>query len=62
MVSNHEYIGPLKRNDFCKTCGLTDFECLGHFGHIQLPLPVFNPFLLKHVFQVRFLSTSFHFI
>ncbi|KAH9426402.1 DNA-directed RNA polymerase I subunit RPA1 [Dermatophagoides pteronyssinus] len=45
-------LGPLKRNDFCKTCGLTDFECLGHFGHIQLPLPVFNPFLLKHVFQV----------
>ncbi|OTF81118.1 hypothetical protein BLA29_010970, partial [Euroglyphus maynei] len=43
---------PLKRNDFCKTCGLTDSECLGHFGHIQLPLPVFNPFLLKHVFQV----------
>ncbi|KAH7643263.1 dna-directed rna polymerase i subunit rpa1-like protein [Dermatophagoides farinae] len=45
-------LGPLKRNDFCKTCGLTDSECLGHFGHIQLPLPVFNPFLLKHVFQV----------
>lgn len=52
MIDISIYIGPLKRNDFCKTCGLTDSECLGHFGHIQLPLPVFNPFLLKHVFQV----------
>ncbi|KAI2811349.1 DNA-directed RNA polymerase I subunit RPA1 [Blomia tropicalis] len=45
-------LGPLKRNDFCKTCGLTDSNCLGHFGHVSLPLPVFNPFLMKQLFQI----------
>ncbi|KPM03307.1 DNA-directed RNA polymerase I subunit RPA1-like protein [Sarcoptes scabiei] len=29
-----------------------DAECLGHFGHIKLPLPVFNPFLMKQIFQI----------
>lgn len=42
----------MKRNDFCKTCGLTDSNCLGHFGHVSLPLPVFNPFLMKQLFQI----------
>ncbi|KAH9399850.1 DNA-directed RNA polymerase I subunit RPA1 [Tyrophagus putrescentiae] len=56
--------GPLKRNDFCKTCGLTDSHCLGHFGHIGLPLPVFNPFLMKQLFQVlrMFCFNCHHFL
>ena len=47
--------GPLKFGDFCKTCGLNESSCLGHYGNIQLPLPVFNPFLVKQLTQVCFL-------
>ncbi|XP_023211114.1 DNA-directed RNA polymerase I subunit RPA1-like [Centruroides sculpturatus] len=39
-------LGPSEFNELCKTCGLSQFHCPGHFGHINLPLPVFNPFLL----------------
>lgn len=42
--------GPAKKNEFCKTCGLID--CSGHFGHINLPFPVFNPVLIRPLFQV----------
>lgn len=30
----------------CGTCGLTDWKCPGHFGHIELPLPVYQPLSL----------------
>lgn len=53
------FLGPLKRNDFCKTCGLTDSTCMGHYGHVQLPLPVFNPFLIRQMFQVLFSLRKF---
>ena len=51
--------GPLKMSDFCKTCGLNETTCLGHYGTIQLPLPVFNPFLVKQLTQV---SVYFSFV
>ena len=37
---------PNDRGD-CETCGLGGTRCPGHFGHIELPVPVFNPLLLK---------------
>ncbi|KAL9656988.1 hypothetical protein ABK040_007076 [Willaertia magna] len=27
----------------CVTCGLEDFFCPGHFGHVNLPQPLYNP-------------------
>lgn len=37
-------LGPLKQHgDPCHTCGEYLMKCAGHFGHIELPLPVFNP-------------------
>ncbi|CAG2111793.1 unnamed protein product [Medioppia subpectinata] len=44
--------GPAKRDEMCATCGLSEFDCCGHYGHINLSLPVFNPFLIKQLFQV----------
>lgn len=37
-------LGPLKQHgDPCHTCGDYQMKCVGHFGHMELPLPVFNP-------------------
>ncbi len=27
----------------CATCGLSHYECPGHFGHIELAVPIYNP-------------------
>lgn len=39
-------MGPLpgKSRDGCETCGKLCARCQGHCGHIELPLPVYNPF------------------
>lgn len=29
----------------CATCGLPGAACPGHFGHVELPVPVYNPLL-----------------
>ncbi|XP_071859536.1 RNA polymerase I subunit RpI1 [Bombus fervidus] len=37
-------LGPLlESSDPCGTCGCNVFKCPGHFGHIELPMPVVNP-------------------
>ncbi|GMS82240.1 hypothetical protein PENTCL1PPCAC_4415 [Pristionchus entomophagus] len=33
--------------DRCTTCDQYDFMCPGHFGHIRLDVPVFNPLLYQ---------------
>ncbi|XP_041360150.1 uncharacterized protein LOC121376369 [Gigantopelta aegis] len=45
-------LGPSERNDVCTTCGQNSVFCPGHMGHIQLPLPVFNPIYFKTLFQI----------
>ena len=52
--------GPQRAEGLCVTCGLnwTDalplhrYLCPGHFGYIQLPVPVFNPLLFSEMFAV----------
>jgi hypothetical protein len=36
----------------CTTCHLTSFDCPGHFGHIDLPAPVFHPLYMVQAFQL----------
>lgn len=36
----------------CETCKRGPKECDGHLGHISLPLPVFNPVFIRHMFQL----------
>ncbi|XP_053205787.1 DNA-directed RNA polymerase I subunit RPA1-like [Panonychus citri] len=48
-------LGPSRKDDICATCNLGDRgrdECPGHFGHITLPLPVYNPVFLRQMFQL----------
>ncbi|GAA5871370.1 hypothetical protein JCM16303_000734 [Sporobolomyces ruberrimus] len=44
--------GPLGKGDICSTCHLTSFDCPGHFGHIDLPSPVFHPLYMVQAFQI----------
>ncbi|KAM3279841.1 hypothetical protein ACQJBY_046924 [Aegilops geniculata] len=38
-------MGPVNANDTCKTCAQQPDQCPGHFGHIELSKPLFNPLL-----------------
>lgn len=60
-------LGPLDKNDICLTCHLDYFQCPGHFGHIDLALPVYNPVFFKELIKLlrssclschRFLTNS----
>ena len=49
----HDYaLGPLESNESCVTCGLTSAFCPGHFGHIQLPLIVYNPVTFNLLYKL----------
>lgn len=41
---------------FCTTCQQTFLYCPGHFGRIELPLPVINPLFSKTLLQLCRLS------
>uniref|UniRef100_A0ACD6A893 Uncharacterized protein n=1 Tax=Avena sativa TaxID=4498 RepID=A0ACD6A893_AVESA len=38
-------MGPVNATDTCKTCAQPPGNCPGHFGHIELAKPLFNPLL-----------------
>lgn len=43
-------LGPADHKEICSTC-MQDFKgCPGHFGHIDLPLPVYNPLFFDKLF------------
>ena len=40
-------------NDFsCATCSLDSHACPGHFGHIEMPVPVYNPITYKLLYKL----------
>ncbi|XP_071717530.1 DNA-directed RNA polymerase I subunit 1 [Rutidosis leptorrhynchoides] len=51
-------LGPMDKKDdkdkkeSCKSCGQKPFDCPGHFGHIDLVLPVYNPLLFDMLFNL----------
>lgn len=43
-------LGPADNKEICSTC-MQDFSsCPGHFGHIELPLPVYNPLFFDKLY------------
>ncbi|CAG8558273.1 11893_t:CDS:10 [Diversispora eburnea] len=42
-------LGPFTQSTICESCGLDQYNCPGHFGHIQLPCPVYNPVFFNHI-------------
>ena len=52
-------LGPVDFNGRCGTCGLGAQQCPGHFGHVELPVPVYNPLVFGALYRlVR--ATCFH--
>ncbi|KZT29285.1 beta and beta-prime subunits of DNA dependent RNA-polymerase [Neolentinus lepideus HHB14362 ss-1] len=45
-------LGPSDKQDICATCRLTYFTCPGHFGHIELPSPVFHPLFMMNMYNL----------
>lgn len=45
-------LGPVDKDGRCGTCGQGSFQCPGHFGHIELPVPVYNPMTFGQMFSV----------
>ena len=46
-------MGPATSRDRdCRTCGLPFRECPGHFGHINLCVPVWNPNLFNTIYRL----------
>lgn len=45
-------LGPTKWNDACVTCGLSGVHCPGHYGHLTLPVLVYNPALFKTLYAL----------
>lgn len=46
-------MGPLRdKGDVCATCHNLYYSCSGHFGHIDLPLPVYNPLFMSTMFSI----------
>ncbi|EPQ30412.1 uncharacterized protein PFL1_01938 [Pseudozyma flocculosa PF-1] len=46
------HLGPMKHAEICKTCHMDGFRCPGHFGHIELPAPVYHPLFLLRMYSV----------
>lgn len=42
-------LGAFLRN-LCTTCGLDEKFCPGHQGHIELPVPVYNPLFFNQLY------------
>ncbi|KAF9247391.1 hypothetical protein BU15DRAFT_84891 [Melanogaster broomeanus] len=45
-------LGPSDRQDICATCHLNYFTCPGHYGHIELPSPVYHPLFMTNMYNV----------
>ncbi|KAJ3105589.1 hypothetical protein HDU97_007931 [Phlyctochytrium planicorne] len=45
-------LGPIERGDSCTTCTLNYFQCPGHFGHIELATPVYNPLTFRLMYKL----------
>ncbi|GLI64445.1 hypothetical protein VaNZ11_007716 [Volvox africanus] len=45
-------MGPVDLRDRCGTCHLGYDRCPGHFGHMELPVPVYNPIIFKMLYKL----------
>ncbi|KAI3425875.1 hypothetical protein D9Q98_007848 [Chlorella vulgaris] len=45
-------LGPMDPKARCATCGLTSYECPGHFGHIELAVPLYNPLVFITLYKL----------
>lgn len=49
---NDPAMGVIDGNILCPTCGMNGNDCAGHWGMIDLPVPIYNPLLFRCVLMV----------
>ena len=45
-------MGPLEQSGQCTTCKQGYMFCPGHFGHVELAVPVYNPLVFTTMFKL----------
>ncbi|KAI8923925.1 hypothetical protein BC831DRAFT_513816 [Entophlyctis helioformis] len=45
-------LGPYDKGEVCTTCHLGHSLCPGHFGHIELSVPVYNPITFRLLYKL----------
>ncbi len=45
-------MGTTEREYLCKSCGCNQFDCPGHFGHIELAHPVIHRGYMRFIMQI----------
>ena len=45
-------VGAFDKNSTCEICHQNNENCTGHFAHIELSIPVYNPFLLNQLLKL----------
>lgn len=49
---NDPRMGSTKYDTVCSTCEMQDTQCTGHFGHIRLVSPIYNPLAFDTIIRV----------
>jgi DNA-directed RNA polymerase I subunit RPA1 len=44
--------GPMDSREKCGTCGMNNFECPGHFGHVEVSVPLYNPLVFMTLYKL----------
>ncbi|ORE11227.1 beta and beta-prime subunits of DNA dependent RNA-polymerase [Rhizopus microsporus var. microsporus] len=45
-------LGPFQKTQICATCSQDHFNCPGHFGHIEIPIPAYNPMFFDNLYAI----------
>ncbi|KAI9488674.1 hypothetical protein BDB00DRAFT_877143 [Zychaea mexicana] len=45
-------LGPFQKTQICGTCSQSHHNCPGHFGHIELPVPTYNPMFFDNLYAL----------
>ncbi|CAO3608899.1 unnamed protein product [Cunninghamella echinulata] len=45
-------LGPYQKSQICGTCSQNHHNCPGHFGHIDLPIPAYNPMFFDNLYAL----------
>jgi DNA-directed RNA polymerase beta' subunit len=45
-------MGPNQNGELCKTCGFDIIRCIGHFGYIELSVPIIHPLFYRETVNI----------
>ncbi|KAI8356090.1 hypothetical protein EDC96DRAFT_609602 [Choanephora cucurbitarum] len=45
-------LGPYQKTQICATCSQDHYNCPGHYGHIEVPIPAYNPMFFDNLYAI----------